>query len=788
MSNSAYGIVQIPIGDSMAYGYGDNIINDPYYYRSNSVVCASSKESGVMYALGFQPYVQNSGALGTIFKIPGHSLDNSNPPKDLGYSVIKSGLGYSDKLIRTETMFHVYEVTANVPAEYFYVISSVQYNNNGFAQFYIYKISTSGSIETKIVKVLGFGLSPNASLIITGNPYNWGMVTSSDGTKNEFVLVGYFSLLGNNAGTYAYMIQFGWDDINYKINGDPDYTTKTYKLLDPVDINSAFGSGEYLKVNVFCNNEYIHAVLWSDNGKFSYFRKGMRDSVIGVSNKNLIYGMGNNSVNKVVGDNNGNAHVFIYNASHILYYVFRNGITGVWSTPQNIGISDFDITSTDNKMVRGEGGQFGINDTGTIIWLLESGYESVSGKTIITARKMVYNNSSGTWSAPIDLFPATSSGSDKYFGYYDSGYNVAYPRLPLISYGDAFPIFIYFRSPVGNTYSMENNLSRTQMVAISKLVVTLPKTVTNFNASSGDQEVDLVWTNPVGDTLFQNVILMRKDYAPASGMVDITDIYDGSNIYSGVLPYYNDKINVVNEKPYIYRIFSNGPTGTNTSPNLNVVVITPSDQYINSVTSFNVVSRALRLVLNWTIANSNDVDGYLIVRKTGGSVYRPEDDIDSKTRPTRNMQYNVGDSIGDTTVIAILNDKTNLTYSDNNLSVGVFYYYVIYTYDHDVDVNVWNYGNETNTGVRGNNTPYDFPKVSPQAFARDKKTLVVLFDQAMNIDDLNHAGNFSIKDTLLGHSLEVIASQVIDASNPNAVMLTTAEQTTGTQYKVTIGS
>lgn len=202
--------------------------------------------------------------------------------------------------------------------------------------------------------------------------------------------------------------------------------------------------------------------------------------------------------------------------------------------------------------------------------------------------------------------------------------------------------------------------------------VALPGKPTSFNATAGDTQVSLSWTNPT-DSDFKGVkILRRTDYYPISATNGVL-IYQGSGT-----SYTNTGLN--NGTTYFYTIFaydksrnysivdnsvkdkatpySGSPTNDATEENSPSSSFTEPDvTTVANVTDMTAVVTSGQIALSWTNPfDDGDWMGTRLVRKAGSYPASPTDGT---------MIY----------------DGRENSYNDINVVVGTTYYYYGFAYD-----------------------------------------------------------------------------------------------------------
>ncbi len=183
---------------------------------------------------------------------------------------------------------------------------------------------------------------------------------------------------------------------------------------------------------------------------------------------------------------------------------------------------------------------------------------------------------------------------------------------------------------------------------------TPPAEVTNLQATTGNAQVSLSWTNP-GDADFAGVEILRKTGSYSANVTDGTVVYNNNgNSYTDT--------GLINNTTYYYTAFAydqvpnysaGSASGARTTavPSIAVDHTPPAE-----VTNLHIVGGDNRASLSWTNPGDADFAGVEILRKTGS------------------YSANVTDGT------VVYNNNGN-SYTDTGLINNTTYYYTAFAYD-----------------------------------------------------------------------------------------------------------
>ncbi len=228
-----------------------------------------------------------------------------------------------------------------------------------------------------------------------------------------------------------------------------------------------------------------------------------------------------------------------------------------------------------------------------------------------------------------------------------------------------------------------------------------PGNVTSFTATSGNEQIELTWTNPT-DLDFAGVIIVRSEaaitWSPTDGIEyddeDIVVVGPPAEVvkYKGTGTAYTDT-GLTNNTTYYYKAFTYDfllqyASGVATSET-PADVTAPAD-----VTGLTSTPGDEEIALYWTNPADSDFAGVIIVRSESAITWSPTD----------GTTYNDEDIV--VAGVVVKYKGTDVTYLDTALTNGTIYYYKAFTYDE-----VPNYS----SGAPIDETPAGVDEIQPAA-------------------------------------------------------------------------
>ena len=206
-----------------------------------------------------------------------------------------------------------------------------------------------------------------------------------------------------------------------------------------------------------------------------------------------------------------------------------------------------------------------------------------------------------------------------------------------------------------------------------------PDPVTGLQGAVGDERIDLTWSNPdSGD--FVEVLVVRSFAGitveqPQKGVQhDVGETLGLGNIilFIGNAEAFTD-FAVTNGQAYTYRVYARD-NSFNYSPESSVTAIPSADDVPPVIITNFVANRGnARVSLNWTNPVDSDFAGTLILRTEEVDGPPTANEI-----PTEGASFNVGDIIGNATVIFRGNASS---FNDEDVINGTGYFYQAFAFD-----------------------------------------------------------------------------------------------------------